>query len=83
MERGMSDVDIAEAVKHALAQFPQARGLSNHMGSRSTADPRVMRAVRDVMVFSPPLTISRDEIEELARRARRAIDLTAEAVGRA
>ena len=41
----------------------------------------VMRAVRDVMVYSPPLTISAEEIAELAARVKRAIDRTAEAVG--
>ena len=36
----------------------------------------VMRAVRDTMVFAPPLTISDAEIEEFAGLAARAIDLT-------
>ena len=43
----------------------------------------VMRAVRDVMVYSPPLTISEDEIVEMAARVRKAFDLTAEAIGAA
>ncbi|MDD2876202.1 MAG: aspartate aminotransferase family protein [Acidiphilium sp.] len=33
----------------------------------------VMRAVRDTMVFSPPLTINDDEMDELVARATRAI----------
>ena len=41
----------------------------------------VMRAVRDVMVFSPPLCITLDEIGEMTTRAKRAIDQTARAVG--
>ena len=36
----------------------------------------VMRAVRDVMILAPPLVITEDEIDEIARRARRALDLT-------
>jgi putrescine aminotransferase len=36
----------------------------------------IMRAVRDTMVFSPPLTISLDEIDMLVERATRAIDQT-------
>ncbi|MEM1045928.1 MAG: aspartate aminotransferase family protein [Pseudomonadota bacterium] len=37
----------------------------------------VMRAVRDSMVISPPLVITPDEIEELARLARTTLDETA------
>ena len=35
-----------------------------------------MRAVRDVMILAPPLVITEAEIDEIARRARRALDLT-------
>ncbi|HQT89087.1 MAG TPA: aspartate aminotransferase family protein [Acidiphilium sp.] len=37
------------------------------------ANNLVMRAVRDTMVFSPPLTITDAEIDELVARAKRAI----------
>lgn len=40
----------------------------------------VMRAVRDTMVFSPPLTISEAEIDEMAARAGKAITATYDAV---
>ncbi len=40
----------------------------------------IMRAVRDTMVFSPPLTITLDEVELLVTRAARAIDQTYQAV---
>jgi putrescine aminotransferase len=40
----------------------------------------VMRAVRDTMIVSPPLIITAEEIDELARRARRCLDLTWDAV---
>jgi putrescine aminotransferase len=36
----------------------------------------VMRAVRDTMVFSPPLIITEAEIDEMVARATRAIDAT-------
>ena len=42
-----------------------------------------MRAVRDVMVLAPPLVISEAEIDEIALRARRALDRTAADLGRA
>jgi len=38
----------------------------------------VMRAVGDRMVISPPLVISRDEIDQMIERATRALDLTHE-----
>jgi len=40
------------------------------------ANDLVMRAVRDTMVFSPPLTITDAEIDELVARAARAIAAT-------
>jgi len=45
------------------------------------ANDLVMRAVRDAMVFSPPLIISKDEIDEFVRRTKHCIDLTAEQPG--
>jgi putrescine aminotransferase len=36
----------------------------------------VMRATRDTMIISPPLVITRDQIDELAEKARRCLDLT-------
>ena len=41
----------------------------------------VMRAVWDTMIISPPLVMSRAEIDELVRLARRCLDLTAGALG--
>ena len=45
------------------------------------ANDLVMRAIRDAMVFSPPLTLSHAEIDELVARATRCIDLTARDLG--
>lgn len=45
----MSEDDIAEAVSAALAAVPGATGLNNHMGSRATAEPDVMRTVIRVL----------------------------------
>jgi putrescine aminotransferase len=42
----------------------------------------VMRATRDAMVISPPLVISRDEIDEFMVRARLSVDQTAEELGK-
>jgi putrescine aminotransferase len=38
----------------------------------------IMRAVRDTMIISPPLVISREQIDELAEKAWRCLDLTLE-----
>jgi polysaccharide deacetylase 2 family uncharacterized protein YibQ len=41
----MSDAEIREAAIRNFAAVPHAVGMNNHMGSRATADPRVMRNV--------------------------------------
>ena len=38
----------------------------------------IMRAVRDTMIVSPPLIITREQIDELTAKARRCLDLTLE-----
>ena len=38
----------------------------------------IMRAVRDTMIISPPLVISREQLDELAEKAWRCLDLTYE-----
>lgn len=45
----MGEAEIQAAVRAGLASVPGATGVSNHMGSRATADRRVMRAVMDVV----------------------------------
>jgi len=41
----------------------------------------VMRAVWDTMIISPPLVMTRPEIDELIERARHCLDLTAQTLG--
>lgn len=45
----MSDEEIAATVSAGLDSVPGAIGVNNHMGSRGTADTRVMRAVLGVV----------------------------------
>lgn len=45
----MADTQIAALVQEHLETVPGAVGANNHMGSRATADPRVMRAVLSVL----------------------------------
>ena len=47
--RSDSDEKIAQTVAEDLDSVPGAVGVSNHMGSAATADPRVMRAVVRVL----------------------------------
>ncbi len=45
----MRDDEIQRTVAADLATVPAAAGANNHMGSRGTSDPRVMRAVITVL----------------------------------
>jgi polysaccharide deacetylase 2 family uncharacterized protein YibQ len=42
---GMTSFEIEQILESDLASVPQAAGVNNHMGSRATADPRLMAAV--------------------------------------
>ena len=42
---GLDDEEIRRRVRRALQRVPHARGINNHMGSKATADERVMRLV--------------------------------------
>ncbi len=61
--------------------FPAARKVGLACRDHCFDQGLVMRAVRDVMVLSPPLIITEAEIDELAARARLALDLTARDLG--
>lgn len=55
VKTSMSDDEIIAATRANIAGVPHARGVNNHMGSRATADRRVMtdvmRALPDGMYF--------------------------------
>ena len=42
---GLDAAEIRRRVRRALQSVPHARGINNHMGSKATADERVMRLV--------------------------------------
>ena len=44
----LSDEEIRKRVEEAIANVPHAVGMNNHMGSKATADERVMRVVLTV-----------------------------------
>ncbi|MGQ0548598.1 MAG: divergent polysaccharide deacetylase family protein [Armatimonadota bacterium] len=45
----MNDAEIHAVVRSGLASVPGAVGVNNHMGSKGTADRRVMRAIIEVV----------------------------------
>lgn len=45
LKTGMSDAEIVTRLSRALATVPGASGISNHQGSRATADARFMETV--------------------------------------
>jgi hypothetical protein len=49
LRRGMSEVEMEEAVTRMARDVPQATGASNHMGSAFTADPAAMDAFAAVL----------------------------------
>lgn len=71
----MDEDAIAEAVAAALAAVPGAVGLNNHMGSRATTEPDVMRTVLGVLrehdkffvdSFTTPATVGPAVARELS-----------------
>ena len=46
------DEQIRRLLESSFDQVPQAAGMNNHMGSRATADPRVMNVVMDYLKSS-------------------------------
>jgi polysaccharide deacetylase 2 family uncharacterized protein YibQ len=67
----MKDRDIRNAVEKALATTPGVVGMNNHMGSRATADRRVMGAVLEVckkkdLIFIDSMTTNRSVVAEVA-----------------
>jgi len=68
----MTDDQIAAVTRANVAAVPHARGVNNHMGSRATADPRVMTAVLAAlphgMYFIDSRTTATSVGESLARQ---------------
>ena len=71
-----------------MVEDKASRGHFDDLGTTGTicrdhciAGGLVLRAVRDVMVMSPPLSITIAEIDELVRILRQALDRTAKDVG--
>ncbi len=81
--RGVGMIAGIELVedKAGHRSFDPERKVGNLCRDLSIENGLVMRAVRDVMVLSPPIVITTAEIDELVSLARRALDLTASELG--
>jgi hypothetical protein len=70
---GMTGFEVEHILDSDLASVPQAVGVNNHMGSRATADPRLMAAVmrslsRHHLYFVDSRTTAASVAFEAARR---------------
>lgn len=75
--RSLGLIGALELVDPASGErFPEARGVGTLCRDLCFAGGLVMRSVGDTMIISPPLVISREEIDELIAKARRALDAT-------
>jgi putrescine---pyruvate transaminase len=70
------------ADKATRRRFPDAGATGARCRNLSVKNGLVMRAVGDSMIISPPLVISRGEVDELVARARRALDALADELTR-
>ena len=46
---GMEKSEIRAILQRGLKEIPHVRGVNNHMGSKATEDPRVMKALMEVL----------------------------------
>ena len=58
-----------------------ARNVETVCHNYCVANGLVMRAVRDIMVISPPLVVTTAQFDDMIALARKAIDATAKDIG--
>jgi putrescine aminotransferase len=81
--RGVGMIAALELVadKGRRRSFAGEKGVGMKCRTHAIANGLVMRAVHDSMVLSPPLVITKAEIDELVKRAKAALDATAKEIG--
>ncbi|MBI1237918.1 MAG: aminotransferase class III-fold pyridoxal phosphate-dependent enzyme [Alphaproteobacteria bacterium] len=81
--RGTGLLAAIELVKNKANRefFPSEQEVGTTCRNHCFRTGLVMRAIRDTMVLSPPLIISRPEVDELLGLAKQAIDQTARDLG--
>ena len=80
--RGVGLLGAIELVKDKTTRerYPSEAGAGMICRGHCFNNGLIMRAVGDTMIISPPLVISKAEIDELVDKARKCLDLTAEAL---
>ncbi len=68
------------ADKESRARFDEDGTAGTTCRNFSVANGLVMRAVGDTMIAAPPLTLEREQVDELVDKARLALDLAAQAL---
>ncbi|WP_372876508.1 aspartate aminotransferase family protein [Pseudomonas sp.] len=78
--RGVGMLGAIELVKNKATRerYPSESEAGMICRGHCFANGLIMRAVGDTMIISPPLVISKAEIDELVDKARQCLDLTAE-----
>jgi putrescine aminotransferase len=81
--RGVGMLAAMELVqdKDNRRSFPRERNVGTICRDHCFENGLVMRAIRDTMVLAPALVITEREIEQLLRKAKLCIDLTAKDLG--
>jgi putrescine aminotransferase len=81
--RGVGMLAALELVKakSPLERFPKPGTVGTLCRDISVQNGLVMRAVRDTMIISPPLIISREQVDELIDKAARTLDATGRQLG--
>lgn len=77
--RGVGMLGAIELVKNKVTRerYPSELGAGMICRGHCFDSGLIMRAVGDTMIMSPPLVISKAEIDELVDKARQCLDLTA------
>ncbi|MDQ7987824.1 aspartate aminotransferase family protein [Pseudomonas sp. G34] len=80
--RGVGMLGAIELVKDKAtrARYPSDKAVGMICRGHCFENGLIMRAVGDTMIISPPLVISKSEIDELVDKARKCLDLTARAL---
>jgi len=73
----MGAIELVPAKPSRTTRFADEGAVGTLCRDTSLKNGLVMRAVRDSMIISPPLVITRDEIDQLIARARKTLDETA------
>ena len=80
----LTDSAVRAAKPHAKTRkmFDKPGTVGTICRDACVANGVIMRACGDRMVLSPPLCITKEEIDELVKRARAAFDETAKKIGK-